>query len=119
MSQLNPNLLRTLQESIEKIEHELSECKRIIELLESSQPGDSLQGLSIVQKIETEYQDNIFETLSWLVSSKSRIHREDIIALLREGGIVIPKNITKSQISGAVKQVLQTRYISPRSGYRR
>lgn len=128
-SKSNATLLKNLIKIVEKIESELSECKKIIELLESidseestkfskSSKTDTLKKgditpvdlHSIVTKIEAEFKENKFDSLSWLVSSGSKINKDDIIAILKEGGIILPKSTNKGKISDEVKQILSARY---------
>ncbi|PKL58909.1 MAG: hypothetical protein CVV33_10035 [Methanomicrobiales archaeon HGW-Methanomicrobiales-4] len=124
-------LLLKLKATIEHIEEELAECKKYIDLIETesnegsnflSEPlkvsNQKIQIIdrsytndlkTIVAKIEEEFKEDTFDSLSWLVSKESQLKREEIISILRDGGITMPKTLTKRQISGMVKQILVNR----------
>lgn len=123
--------VQRLKVTIERIEEDLAECKRYIDLIEQGKNGGNilLNGSqknlavdisqtsdiqSIVSKIEDEFKVDRFDSLSWLVSKKSKLKREEIILLLRDGGIVLPKSFSKKQIAEGVKQILKNRYACDR-----
>lgn len=118
-------LLLELKHNVEKIETELVGCKRTIDLLEqliSKELGSidcppktkksdiNYDSKAIVEKIETEFKNNQYDTLSWLVDSKSKITKDVVILILSEGGIILAKGTAKNKISDAVKQILSTRH---------
>jgi hypothetical protein len=121
-SQSTTTLLKRLKSTIEKIEYDLSECKKNIELLEKVVSEESLSfkkpvksktidldPKAFVAKIEDEFKNKKYDSLSWLISS-SKISVPNIITLLNEGGIILPKSTKKTEISDKVKQILSTRY---------
>jgi hypothetical protein len=123
-NQSSITLLTKLKNSVDKIEKELLECKKLIGILEDSvsqgtvNKDDKVKGIisnlsiepkTFVAKIEEEYKSNKFDSLTWLVSQKN-INRDIVIGILNSGGIILPKSTAKGRISGEVKQILSTRH---------
>lgn len=120
-------LLSKLEKTVEKMEIELLECKKIIQLIENTYVegsenanktktrtskttvvSPSIDRNLIVEKIEAEFKENKFDTLTWLV--KSKITKDEIINIFHEKGIIIAKSTNKNKISDEVQRILSNRY---------